>query len=390
MGRIRTRWLCAALALGALFISGCATLATAPTKATATRTPAPALTWKAVTLPPNDSLQSIGWAVSPLDGHDAWVCMPGDAGAYTIWATKDAGVTWQHVGTFTAAIAGPARCMLVADQTSAQGLMADLSWGCGECGTLRDMTLYSADGGLQWRRLAGYYQPQEFTSFSGGIVAILNDTETTSSSDVINLVVSSDGFQTWRAIRPDALAANDSFFRFWLAPDGSSLIASSYNNTLWRTTDLGATWTQIPTPDEQTGLATWLSQRNTFHLCGWTSSDQMLIHCSDDLGAHWSEALAQTETIQCDAKCGNGVAAQTQPCPPSSMAPDGSLLASCTASTPTGPASAIYRLPLGGAVWQHVGTAPGNVTLVSATGPVWGVASDPNQIIGLYTAQLPF
>lgn len=389
MGRNRTRWLCAALALVALFISGCDTLATAPTKATATRTPAPALTWKAVTLPPSVSLQSAGWAVSPLDGHDAWVCAPGDAGAYTVWATQDAAATWQRVGTFTAATSEPARCSLRADQTSTHGLMADLSWGCGECGTLRDMALYSADGGLQWRQLAGYLGPQEIASFRGGAVAIMFGTAATPSSNASNLVISSDGFQTWRAIRPAALATDDGFFRFWLAPDGSALIAASYNNTLWRTADLGAHWTQIPTPDEQTGLATWLSQRNTFHLCGWTSSDQMQIHCSDDLGAHWSETPAQTETLPC-MKCGVGVSTQTQPCPPSSMAPDGSLLTACADSTPTGPASAIYRLPAGGAVWQRVGTAPGNINLVSATGPVWCVAADPDQITGIYTAQLPF
>lgn len=388
MGRIRTRWLCATLALVALFSAGCDALATAPTKATATRTPAPAVTWKVVTLPPTVSLQSAGRAVSPFDGHDAWVCASGDADAYTIWATQDAGVTWQHAGTFTAATPEPAECSLVADQTSTHGLMAVLSWGCGECGTFRAMALYSADGGEHWRRLAGYLGMGEFASFSSGVVAILNDTAT-SSSNPTDLVMSSDGFQTWRAIRPAALAANDSFFRFWLAPDGSSLIASSYNKTLWRTADLGASWTQIPTPDEQTGLATWLSQRNTFHLCGWTSSDQMQIHCSDDLGAHWSEAPAQTETLPC-MKCGVGVSTQTQPCPPSSMAPDGSLFATCTDSTPTGPAFAIYRLPPGGAVWQRVGTAPGNINLVSATGPVWCVAADPDQVTGIYTAQLPF
>jgi hypothetical protein len=251
--------------------------------------------------------------VSPVDGHDAWYCLPGSAGSFTIQATRDAGATWQRAGTFTAATPEPASCTLVADQISAHGLMADLSWGCGECGTLRAMALYSADGGLHWRRLAGYLGLQEVASFSGGAAAILNATAANPSSNAINLVISSDGFQTWRSIRPAALATGDSFFRFWLAPDGSTLIAASYNKTLWRTNDLGAHWTQIATPAEQTSLGVWLSGSDSTYLCGWTGDNtSMLIQCSKDVGAHWTLAEALTSTSAC-SKCGVGVTVRPRP-----------------------------------------------------------------------------
>ncbi len=269
-------------------------------------------------------------------------------------------------------------------------LMADLSWGCGECGTLRDVALSSADGGGHWRRLAGYLGPQEIASFSGGAVAILHDTAANPSSNSINLVVSADGFQTWRAIRPATLATNDSFFRFWLAPDGSTLIAASYNNSLWRTTDLGATWTQIPTPAEQTSLGVWLRGSDNIYLCwGIGDSTSMRIQCSRDFGAHMTLAQALTSTSAC-YKCGVGVTSQTTPCQLSSMAPDGSLLTTCTGvATPDG-GIPVFRLPPGSAVWQQIGSAPCAISLVSATGPVWCVATDGDQVTGIYTAQLPF
>jgi hypothetical protein len=401
---IRPLW--AVWALVALIISGCA--AAPRPSATATKTPVvtptspiggakvqqtgDTITWKTVAIPSGVSSGSALVTVSPVDGHDAWLCLPGSsAGSYTIQATRDAGATWQRAGAFTATTPEPAGCTLTADQYSTHGLMADLSWGCGACGTLRDLALYSADGGLDWRRLAGYLAPQEFASFSGGVAAILYGTLATSSSSASNLVISSDGFQTWRVLRPAALAANDSLFRFWLARDGASLIAASYNKTLWRTNDLGAHWTQIATPDEQTGLGVWRSGIDSLYLCGWMGdSTSMLIQCSRDFGVHWAPTEALTSTLAC-SKCGIGVTNQTTPCPPSSMAPDGSLLATCIGvDAPDGDAL-IFRLPPGSAVWQQMGSAPCAITLVPTTGPVWCAGATPDQATGIYyIAQLPF
>jgi hypothetical protein len=341
-----------------------------------TKTPAPTLTWKAVTLPDGVSLANAGWAVSPLDGHDAWLCAAQNSDQFAVWATQDAGVTWRQAGSFSYSTPQPASCSLIADEASARSLAATISWGSGEAGTLQDAGMYSSDGGAHWTHAPVM---AEFSTTSAGAIALMGR----------GLAMSTDGFRNWRVLPSAPLANGDSFFRFWLAPIGSTLIAASYNGALWRTDDLGAHWTQVPTPDEQTSLAVWLSASHAFYMCGWSGEPNMIIHCSDDMGAHWSSVPAMTETSPC-SKCGIGVTSQTTACPPWSIAPDGSLLTMCGRTDSSQTDAPLYRLAPHTEKWLRFGSAPAMIELVPAMGPVWCVMATPDVATGMDTTTLSF
>ncbi|MDE3228934.1 MAG: hypothetical protein KGO05_03555, partial [Chloroflexota bacterium] len=151
---MRGVWL--AVALLALALGGCAPPGHAERPvaphATATATPLPALTWTPVKLPTSFNGVGNNLTISPVDGHDAWMCQATSANAYAIWKTTDAGVTWSKTGHFsyTAPIAG-AECGLNADQNGTSALMATITWGCGACDNLASASVFSADGATNWR-----------------------------------------------------------------------------------------------------------------------------------------------------------------------------------------------------------------------------------------------
>jgi hypothetical protein len=128
-----------------LALSGCGAVphATAPATATAL---AP-LFWTPVRLPTGFTADGENLTVSPVNGYDAWMCQSTSANTYAVWKTTDAGQSWHQTGRFsyTAPLAG-ASCGLNADQTGTSALLATISWGCGECGTLAGASLFSADG----------------------------------------------------------------------------------------------------------------------------------------------------------------------------------------------------------------------------------------------------
>lgn len=378
MRRIQRPSLYAVCALIALLLAGCGATSSQHAQGAPrpTKTPAPTLTWKAVTLPEGLSIANAGWAASPVDGHDAWLCAPGSAGHYIVWATQDAGETWRQAGVFAYATPEPASCTLVADQASVRALVATLGWGSGEAGTLQAASVYSSDGGAHWTHAPII---AEMATGASGAIALVNG----------RLAMSSDGSHTWRNLTSTPLAAQDAFLHFWLAPVGSTLLAASYFGALWRTDDLGAHWTKVPTPDGQTSLVVWLSASHTFYLCGGAGGPSLTIQCSGDMGAHWSSVPAITQTTPC-SKCGIGVTSQTTSCPPMTIAPDGSLLTICWDDPASQKDGALYRLAPQSDKWQRIGTAPGMVDLVSVSGPVWCVIATPDVAQSLETTTLPF
>jgi len=396
----------AALTLSTLLIAGCAAGAGPATSAhatsthtplsTPTATPLPPLAWTPVKLPANLTDTGANLSISPVDGHDAWICQSTSANTFAIWKTTDAGQSWRQTGHFSyAAPMANASCGLSADQTGTSALLATIGWGCGECGNLASASLFSADGATNWRPLSGYVQDSEFATVRGGFIAIVSKTVASQQGVTQYLAFSADGFQTWRAMSSQGLPTQ--FFHFTVAPDGSTLIGAGYNDTLWRSTDLGAHWTQISTPDQQTGLDTWMPQRNTFLLCANNILSQSHINCSTDLGAHWSRVNILSYTMPCPVpgKCGQGVTTQTQQCVPTGVETDGTLVTQCLPNQTTllpasGPPSTIvYLLPLGATAWQPIGSAQCSISIVPASGPAWCVATTPDQLTGYYTTQLP-
>jgi hypothetical protein len=391
---MRGMWALAAML--ALTLSGCGAASSVSAQVkpsatvTATATPLPALAWTPVSLPASFNKLGDNLAISSVDGHDAWMCQATSANTYVVWKTTDAGVTWSKTGHFsyTAPIAG-AWCGLSADQNGTSALLATIGWGCGECGNLASASVFSADGATNWRPLSGVAQNGEFASVPGGFIAVVSKATTSQQNPPQYLAFSSDGFQTWRAMSSQGLPTQ--FFHFATSPDGATLIGSGYNNTLWRSTDLGAHWTQLPSPGgQQTGLNVWMPQRQAFLLCGNNIQPNAQMFCSTDLGVHWSAITVPAYTFPCPApgKCGQGVTTQTNPCPPSFVTPDGAIIDSCPSNNPA-PETIVYRYPLGGSAWQTIGSSQCSIKILPASGPDWCSSGTPDQLTGYKTGQLP-
>jgi len=243
------------------------------------------------------------------------------------------------------------------------------------------MSLISTDSGAYWRRLPGDMQIMQLATVSGKTYAIINNTDnTTAAQQPDGFVVSTDGLRSWRAERPAHLADRDPFFEFWLGATANGLLAATYENTLWRSGDGGATWSRIPTPNQQTDLAAWLPQTGQWMFCGWVMANAT---CSADLGVSWQQKPALSATTSC-ASCGKGGASysDTQPCYPNAITSDGSLLAWCLDGT-------LHRLAPNAQSWEQYRSAPG----MAIHGPptvigdqIWLFGAAPGT---LYVATLP-
>lgn len=151
-------------------------------------------------------------------------------------------------------------CNLVADEGSANTVVAVVTWRSGEAGTLHSLSLLSMDGGAHWRRLTGEIVIGELETTAGKLYATDYDTDSIDDARSHHLVVSTDALHTWRELRPASIVATDSFFGFQLGPAAGELIAASYHDSVWRTVDDGLHWTQIRAPAVQTNLYRWLPQ----------------------------------------------------------------------------------------------------------------------------------
>lgn len=376
-----------AVMMVALALAGCAqgaahgATATPSTDARATTAAPAALAWRAVALPPGVELASetsgASYVISPVDGRDAWLCAPLAAGGFAIWSTGDAGANWRRVGTLALSMPEPPMCTLVADQMDPRTLGAVLMYGSGEAGTLHSVSALSGDGGASWHAVPGDTQLAEVATTGGTTYAIVrNITGGTAGAGggPPGIAISADGLRTWRDARPSGLAANDSFFQFWLNPATREMLAASGANTLWRSGDGGASWTRLHTPDMQVTLGVWLAAARQWRLCGGAQTPALTILCSVDLGATWTPQPALTATLQC-ASCGKWGAPvnDTQPCPPSAIAADGALLADCptNGSAPGSGETTLWRLAPGAAAWATLGITPGPWLIAAASGPLW-------------------
>jgi hypothetical protein len=337
-----------------LLVAGCG-ITTSRDKVSAVRPASPiatpSLAWQKRSLPDSNA----AWTISPIDGQHEWACapIPGTFSGFTVWESQDGAVTWSKVGGFSPKTPeAPTSCGLNADQRSLSTLVAEVSWGAGADNTLRSLSLISTDSGATWRQLPGDVAISNESTIGDKIFAILDDTAHNMSEGTIQLVVSADGMRTWRLLRPALLSSSDGFFNFQIGPTPNEIIGETYRNTLWRSTDSGANWTRIPTPDQQTDLALWLAQSNRWMFCGWAGGALLATACSTDLGKTWPQKPMLNATLSC-ANCGKGGTpyTTTQSCFPSAITSDGALVAFCIDST-------VHLLAPNAQQWATLGTAP--------------------------------
>lgn len=363
--------------------------------ATAAATPSstPTLAWRQVTFPSGFDPQHWGLAESPGDGRDLWLCAPAQGDDFTIWASRDAAVTWAPVGRIIVATPEPGACTLVADQGSASALAAVITWGSGEADTLRSISQMSTDGGAHWHAVQGEVAVGEVGSVTGRTYALLRDMANPAAQPS-GLVVSVDGLRTWQAINPPGLLAHDSVFEFWLGPSAGDLAAASGQNTLWHSEDAGASWMRLPTPDAQTPLGAWLPRMGHWLFCSHTGTPpKITLTCSADQGKSWQQEPMVAYTLQCTS-CGKGGApySDTEACSPSAIAADGSFLADCPISGTApgwtgGMEFALYRLAPNATAWTTLGVAPALWLTLSASGQLWCWDAQGGK---LFVTTLPF
>ena len=345
-----------------VLLAGCgASAASSPTRqpgVSASATPVgPVLGWQQVKLPQQVTAERItGFAASPVNGQNAWLCVQPSATSLEIWATRDTSVTWSDMGTLPRVTSEQGQsCELVADASNASALAAIVSWGSGEAGTLRSATLISTDGGAHWSRVSGDMQLLAMASQAATTYAVLHDTTSPLSSQPISLVASTDGLHTWRSISPSGLADGDSIFAFWLRPSSTEIIAASTEDTLWRSTDGGAHWTHINSPHMQVSEAIWQAAASRWVMCG-TVMTAGGTACSTDLGQTWP------------------VRQNIPGCFADALLPDGTLLAACPPNGGGGTQTtdSLYQMPLSASTWTNLGTLPDpSLFAATATGQIW-------------------
>ncbi len=347
---------------------------------TPTAAPHPPLQWRQVSPPNGVNFASASLAMSPVDGHDAWICAQGPHSGFQIWRTQDGGLTWQPASTLTPGAPLPiTSCALVANQTSASGLAAVFMWGAGIDGTLRSRSYYSTDGGAQWTQLAGDQALSSVASSGAVTYALLMDTSAAAANQTIALVASRDQLVSWHAVQPVGLALHDSVEVFWAAPVGGQLLAQTANNELFSSTTGGASWSPVQGPSEQViqlSLAATSGSDGQWYICGTVSATHLL-ECSSDLGQSWSQLPLLFGTYHCDA-CGKGgvSVSGTTSCPPSSMTQAEVIVVSCGSQIadsnglPQQSAFVLYGLPRGAIDWMAIGAAPSLNIQATQTGQI--------------------
>lgn len=383
----KTGGLPTALLLASLLVMlvGCGQSSVQQKQSHAISTP-PALSWRFVMLPNGAPFAGgNGFAVSPVNGMDAWACMPGSGSHYAVWKTQDAAATWQQVSSVSPvtplAITG---CDVVVDQRNQNALALIFSWGAGADGTLGSVSFYSNDNAQHWRQLPTGFQPKEIATLGQTTYAMLafaaKGSTTLSQS---GFVVSHDNLSTWQQVNPASLTPHEAVSQFWVGASPADLLLSVSNSTgtgsslLFHSTDAGQNWTSLPDARVwQSSLADWSEKSDGWFICTMSVVATGFVECSIDLGQTWTMRPMLVNTGVCSS-CIKGTqtpSPETSPCLPDALADDSSLLASCVDAYSQGEPStfSLQRLQMGASQWTQLGLAPSAVA-VTSTGQVWCV-----------------
>jgi hypothetical protein len=398
----------------ALALAGCGSLgplpvATKTASPRATTTPKPALAWRTVALPTELTPSTTGIAISPVNGSDAWFCAPavGTKG-YEVWRTNDAGMTWMKASYLTPAMSQPfTSCSLTADQSTANALAVNFTWGAANSpvdGTTGSYSYYSTDDGATWNSLGQNRWITQVATIGATTYAELLDT---SQGSKRYLVVSADHLATWRGVNePTQNTQQD--FQFWAASTSGELLWADMNaGGAFFSDDGGASWQPVSPPVKgqslQVTLALWRpgqatgQQANDWLICGYAqaataqASTQNL--CTSDQGKTWTTSPTLNTTWEC-GHCaqGGGPSTGVNPCLATAIASDGALYAVCgndpqDSGTPQPTSWALTRLAPGDGAWTTVGEAPCQSVTMTQTGQAWCVNPVSASVFTL--AQLP-
>jgi hypothetical protein len=305
------------------------TAALAPTVPTAP--PAGPLTWTPHTPPIKVPQGASGWpslAVSPGDGHMAYLCAPAGTHApqtVSIWLTRDAGVTWTPTAPVIVTVPGPVApgigpvigCDMITDEVQPGTLVARASLPSGSCMACTNTVAYvTTDYGAHWSLLRFPSKQHSYllalaTRGSVSYAIFSNPPAAATFADTV-FVKSTDGMRTWTTVPVPTVGdaqfvpvpQTEQVMSLWLNPyNGALLIETSdsvFNDEHFWSSSNGTRWTALPAPPFP--FAVNVVQQpftdSPWRICGGdpaaygTFGQNANTHiddlaCTADSGAHW-------------------------------------------------------------------------------------------------------
>jgi photosystem II stability/assembly factor-like uncharacterized protein len=351
-----------------------------PARATATLRPTIVTGWSQTALPAGFTLSGSSLAIAPSDGTTAYACVtaqdasqnlkPG-LSANQIWVTHDRGARWSRM---TDSPGSPVnQCSLQVDALNPAIVVA----------SGRSIPLYSTppagtppalfghggggfaavtfNGGRTWQQPTGDAAPggtHELATHGGTTYAVRCCYAVPASAE--RLMVSRDAMRSWRPVDAAIVAAGQGIDAFFYRSDTGGLLATAFdvntlNRHLWRSTDGGTHWSELPSPatsfvdvyviQQPASGHPWLLCAETFkpvHSAETDPGPPTGIVCSTDGGDHWASRPRPDVS-------GSGFTLL-------GITNSGDLLAQANGSG----ADTLYRLAAGGDQWQTFDTAPGS------------------------------
>ena len=369
-----------------------------PTQPRLTATPTPAgnvdrvapLEWQPINQPNGFQprlTNSNSLAVAPSDGQTAYACaqpsLSGTATCLLGWVTRNGEATWT-------ALALPAIngwCALVVDEADPRDVLLGFSHNPPAGGPIQPESYYrSTDGGVSWRGIIGLdgSAVYQFASYRGAVYALRNAAPNSVAS-FAHVQVSTDGMASWRTTDGGFFSSDTSAAQLWLNPYNGELLAgnipapvigasnASVTTALfWRSSDGGATWRDVGTPQAPDNTPTTIlvqppQPNHTWGICVANNAPgSPTLVCGDESGQSWRPmTLLDTgdPTVLPDYTI---------------YTSDGAILAVLRTTTSSGTAAYnVYRLPPRAERWQTLGPTPEFSLLYAPTtggnGMLWSV-----------------
>jgi hypothetical protein len=361
------------------------------------------LSWRTATtpvsIPAGNGSSGVVFDVAPSDPATAYVCAPQNPNSATgynlsarfaIWATYNGAESWEQVATL-ASPTPAAFCALNVENNDPLRLNVQIegnpfSSGQGAVSYLSD------DGGHTWRSLHASVSLSWLTARSQTSQTSVALAQSADSKQTPRLVVSTDDFATWTPIDSPLVARGLQVSGVWQRPgDGALLVIAeskrpnlnSYTGgtittySLWQSTDMGATWKEVPAPANLSGDPGFVvaQPRNTdpWRICGLTyvKGDPYFgeaIACTQDDGQTWTPRPQTTLQVNCGENC-----TELEAISGAILLDNGTLLYpfnvgpivnGVTQSTGT---NDVFALPAGASHWQDLGAVPGENLLAVDT-----------------------
>lgn len=399
-------------------VSPAATSAPTPTVA-----PAHPVTWKQLSFPAAWP-QSNGAGVTPSAGSGVpyasatlgftaadpnilYACVsPQEAAstAYTIWTSRDRGVTWAQVGSVPSHQA--AVCKVIVDSADARNAILRLTWYEPGSSPMQPsgVAYTTGDGGHTWTALSGNYDYAQLASYHGKMY-VLRLEFPGDPSQGYRLMVSSDGMHTW--IPDDQSLADASFTMnaFWLNPADGSILAYTFSDSarsFWVSPDTGASWTRLSIVGGglwQSFAVQWPVGNEPWRICVAGQPADVApadmhnqLTCTMDSGKTWASRPALDVTLTCNCLKGRPFTSVSA-LQLIGIAPDGSLLATVLDRYDgDNPHLGLYRLRPNATAWEAIGgvgnDSANSTTFLLPSGVLWKSGWQPLNQASFWTEAL--